>query len=64
VKQGLTELAAWIREEHPRYAGLISDVLLKAERNGESVDGKYRVTIKATWTPEQWSTFIEQFLAP
>ena len=63
VKQGLMELAVWIREEHPRYAGLVSDVLLKAG-SGEAVDGKHRVTIKATWTPEQWSTFIEQFLAP
>jgi hypothetical protein len=64
VKEALTQLAAWLRHEHPHYGSLLADTLYRATRTGETIGGKYRLTLKATWTSEQWSTFLEKLLLP
>ncbi len=64
VKEALAEFAAWLRAAYPRYGTPLADVLTRGERTGETIDGKYRLTIKANWNADQWSAFLDNILTP
>ena len=59
VRQGLTEVARLLREAYPRWAGAIADVLTRTDGPAETIDGKFRRTIRVQWTAEQWSAFLD-----
>ena len=52
-----------ISDEYPRDGVAILNLFSKAEQTGESVNGKYRLTLKIIWTPEQWSSFLDRLFA-
>jgi len=58
VKQGLKDLAQAIREAKSRSGDMFADLLLKSG-TGERLDSRYRWTIKASWSPDQFSTFLD-----
>jgi serine/threonine-protein kinase len=67
-EKSVGEFLVWVKkkisDEYPRDGVAILNLLSKAEQAGESANGKYRLTLKITWTPEQWSSFLDRLFAP
>ena len=62
VRDFLVWLKKKIADEYPRDGGIILTLLSKAEQSKQTTEGKFRLTLKAAATPEQWSTFLEKLL--
>jgi serine/threonine protein kinase len=67
-EKSVREFLVWVKkkisDEYPRDGVAILNLLSKAEQAGESANGKYRLTLKITWTPEQWSSFLDRMFGP
>ncbi|MCE9562064.1 MAG: protein kinase, partial [Planctomycetes bacterium] len=61
VKQGLKDLAQTIRDGKFRWGDSVTELLTR-QGTGERLDSRYRWTIKTSWTPEQFSTFLDHCL--
>jgi serine/threonine-protein kinase len=65
-EQKIQELLEWavkkLRDEFPQSSGELVAAVRRATRSVEQIDGKPRVTLRATVTPEQWSGFLERIL--
>ncbi len=55
---------AWFQQrlgdDYPRDGGPFLGLMKRAEERVSVVDGKSRLTLKATCTPEQWSALLEK----
>jgi hypothetical protein len=58
VKKGLQKLAQGLRGEKHRWREMVAELLLHAG-TADRHDSRYRWTIKASWTAEQFSTFLD-----
>ncbi len=65
LKEGLAKLGEAIADAEPQGGELVAEVLAWADRaTGEVTDGMHRLTIRAAWTPDQWSAFLEKWVRP
>jgi serine/threonine protein kinase len=60
VKDSVARFKKKIGDEYPRDGTAIVNLFSKADTVGENLNGKYRLTLTVTWTPEQWSSFLDR----
>ncbi|MBA4065600.1 MAG: hypothetical protein C0501_18175 [Isosphaera sp.] len=64
VKSGLEAVANRLAGRHPALGPSVAELLGRGEATGAPLEKGFRITVRATMTPEQWSDFLEGCFAP
>jgi hypothetical protein len=66
-EKSVRDFQSWVKkktsEAYPKDGPVILNLLSRLEQSSETVNGKYRLTLKGMWTPDQWSSFLDKVFA-
>jgi hypothetical protein len=63
VRQFPTTFAQRLREEYPPTGRFVTQLFRRATRSEETIGGAHRVILRISFTPDEWSTFLDRLLA-